>query len=63
MPHASTEALTIKKSIFDEQLLNRGFITEEMVGRDNRTMKDTKVPSEVTAFTSASIQENMREDH
>lgn len=63
MPHASIEALTMKKSTFDEQLLNRGLITEEMVGRDNRTMKETKVPSEVTAFTSARIQENIREDH
>lgn len=53
----------MKKSTFEEQLLNRGLITDEIVGRDNRTMKETKVPSEVTAFTSARIQENIREDH
>jgi chromosomal replication initiation ATPase DnaA len=34
-----------------------------MVWRDNKTMRETKVPSEVTAFISARIQENIREDH
>ena len=38
-------------------------ITEEMVWRDNRTMKETMVPSEVTAFTSAKIQEKVRDAH
>ena len=34
-----------------------------MVERDKKTMKETKVPSEVTALASARIQKNIREDH
>ena len=53
----------MKKSTFDEQPPKCGLIIEDRVGRESRTMKETSVPSELTALTSARIQEKVKDDH